>query len=277
MGIVDNFAASKDITLTSIETISEFLNQFAPTRLAEDWDNVGLILGDSERIARKVMTCLTITQDSVAEAIEKNVDLIVSHHPLPFRPTKRITTSQTPTRLIWELAQAGISVYSPHTGFDSAADGINQMLATRIGLKSIKPMKPIPEDEDGLGAGRIGKLASPTTFGEFAQHVKSEFKLKHLQVIGDLDAAISKAGVACGSGGSFLSHAAFVKCDCFVTGEATFHTCLEAEASSVNMILLGHYHSERFAVEILATKIAAEFAELEVWPSEQEHDPITFV
>ena len=128
--------------MTTIQKICEFLDQFAPTLLAEDWDNVGLILGDPSREASKIMTCLTVTPESANEAIEKEVDLIVSHHPLPFSATKRITTDQTPTRMIWELARAGVSIYSPHTAFDSAVEGINQMLCNRLEIQSTDPIIP---------------------------------------------------------------------------------------------------------------------------------------
>lgn len=263
--------------MTTIQTICEFLDQFAPTSLAEDWDNVGLILGDPSREASKVMTCLTVTPESANEAIEKNVDLIVSHHPLPFSATKRITTDQTPTRLIWELARAGVSIYSPHTGFDSAVEGINQSLCDRLGIQSTDPIIPNRTDPSLPGAGRIGKLAEKVSLREFAQKVQKSFSLPRLQVVGDLDAFIQRIGTACGSGGSFLSKAAGRGAECLVTGEATFHTVLEARARKVGLILMGHYFSERFAIEALADRLAAEFTGSSVWASEQECDPIQSV
>ena len=77
--------------MVTVQQFCQFLEAFAPRRLAEDWDNVGLLIGDRNREASNVMTCLTITPESVAEAIAKDTDLIVAHHPLPFRPLKRIT------------------------------------------------------------------------------------------------------------------------------------------------------------------------------------------
>ena len=260
--------------MTSIQTICDFLDQFAPTALAEEWDNVGLILGDPSREAAKIMTCLTVTPESAGEAIEKNVDLIVSHHPLPFSATKRITTDRTPTRLIWELAQAGVSIYSPHTGFDSAVSGINQMLCDRIGIGSTAPVIPNRKDPEMPGAGRIGKLVSPISLRAFAEKIKADFALPRLQVVGDLDANIQRVATACGSGGSFLSKAVARGAECLVTGEATFHTVLEARASNAGLILMGHYFSERFAIEVLAEKMAAEFSGAEVWASQNEGDPI---
>jgi len=260
--------------MTTIQTICEFLDQFAPTALAEDWDNVGLILGDPSREASKIMTCLTVTPESANEAIEKEVDLIVSHHPLPFSATKRITTDRTPTRMIWELARAGVSIYSPHTAFDSAVEGINQMLCDRLGIQSADPIIPNRANPEMPGAGRIGKLSGEISLGEFAQQVKDTFSLPRLQVVGDLESSIQRIGTACGSGGSFLSKAAGRGAECLVTGEATFHTVLEARARKVGLILMGHYFSERFAIEALADRMAVAFSGAKVWASEQECDPI---
>ncbi|QEG24062.1 Nif3-like dinuclear metal center hexameric protein [Mariniblastus fucicola] len=260
--------------MNTIASICDFLDQFAPTSLAEDWDNVGLILGDPNREAARVMTCLTVTPESATEAIEKKADLIVSHHPLPFSPTKRITTDQTATRLIWELAGAGVSIHSPHTGFDSANEGINQMLCDRLSIAATRPIVPNRNDPEMPGAGRIGKLPASTSLREFALTVKELFALPRIQVVGDLDASIQRVASACGSGGSFLSGAASRGAECLVTGEATFHSVLEARARKVGLILMGHYFSERFAIEVLSDKLSEAFPEATVWASEQECDPI---
>ena len=260
--------------MTTIQTICGYLDELAPRSLAEDWDNVGLILGDRDRDASRVMTCLTVTPESATEAIEKKADLIVSHHPLPFVASKRITTDKTPMKLVWQLAQAGVSIYSPHTGFDSASDGINAMLCERLGIESIEPLIPNANDPDLPGAGRVGKLTATVSLADFSKNVKQKFGLPRLQVVGELDAKIQKVATACGSGGSFLSKAAARGADCLVTGEATFHTILEARARNVGLILMGHYFSERFAIEVLAERLANKFPEFEIWASEKECDPI---
>ena len=263
--------------MTQIQTFCDYLDEFAPRSLAEDWDNVGLILGDPQRKASRIMTCLTVTPESADEAVEKKVDLIVSHHPLPFSSTKRITTDQTPTRLIWQLAQAGVSIYSPHTGFDSAVGGINQMLCDKLKIGSTKPIIPNRKDPEMPGAGRLGSLASAQTLGEFAAKVKELFSLPRLQVVGDLDVKIQHVATACGSGGSFLSKAASRGAECLVTGEATFHTVLEARARNIGLVLMGHFFSERFAIEALAERLAEQFPDSDVWASEMECDPIKSV
>jgi len=265
----------RETAMTLIKTISDFLDGYAPPRLAEDWDNVGLLVGDASQEVDRLMTCLTVTPESVAEAIKSGVGLIVSHHPLPFRPLKRLTTEQTASKLLWDLIRAGVAIYSPHTGFDSAAGGINQSLATRIGLRNIHPLIPMIDDTDGLGSGRIGDCQR-LTLGDWIESLKQNFSLSRVQFVGDRGATVSKVAIACGSGGSFLEAAIEAGCDAFLTGETNFHTCLEARARNVSLALLGHYASERFAVEMLANVLAEQFPEIEVWASGQESDPLSW-
>ncbi len=256
-----------------------FLDAFAPPVLSEEWDNVGLLVGDPKQQVKRVMTCLTITPITCAEAVSKKADLIVTHHPLPFQPFRRLTTESTPGRLLLTLIQAGIAVYSPHTAFDSAAAGINQQLAEGIGLTEIRPLVPAPADSalNNLGSGRCGKFASPLRLAEIASRLKTFLKIASLHAVGPNDALISTAAVACGSGGSFLEHAIRQDVDLLITGEASFHTCLEAEARDVHLLLAGHFASERFAVEKLAEVLTSEFPKLTVWASVQEMDPLRWM
>ena len=256
----------------TVADIAEFLNAFAPPALAESWDNVGLLVGRSEQSVHRVMTCLTITPESAAEAIEKRADLIVTHHPLPFRPLKRLTGETSEGRLLLDLIAARIAVFSPHTAFDSATEGINQRLATGLKLAEVAPL--VPADEPGQGAGRYGLLAEPLELERLALRVKQLLEIKNVQAVGLLDRPVHRVAVACGSAGEFLAPAHAAGCDCLVTGEVRFHTCLEAESLGMGLVLAGHFASERFAVEELADVLAGQFAALEVWVSQREKDPL---
>ncbi len=118
------------------------LETIAPLHLAESWDNVGLLVGDPASPISSVMTCLTITKDVVEEAIQQQVQLIVSHHPVLFKPVQRITTSDDGTQLVWQLIRHGVAVYSPHTAYDNAIGGINDQLAHTLGLTDVHPLVP---------------------------------------------------------------------------------------------------------------------------------------
>src|SRR5947209_11124530 len=118
--------------MQKLATVIRYLEQFAPPALAEDWDNVGLLLGDPAADVHRAMTCLTVTPECAAEAIEAQAQLIVTHHPVLFRPVKRLTTATAEGRMLLDLVRAGVAVYSPHTAFDNTRDGINDALARRL-------------------------------------------------------------------------------------------------------------------------------------------------
>ncbi len=263
--------------MPTIHDIGEFLERFAPSRLAEDWDNVGLLVGDARQHVARIMTCLTVTPDSVAEAVREQADLIVTHHPLPFHPLRRITGDQVTGRMLLDLIRAEIAVFSPHTAFDSAARGINQRLAEGLELRDIRPLQPLPDDPDALGSGRWGQWPTPRPLSQVARMVQVSLGVGGLHCVGPVGRPVQRVAVACGSAGQFLAAARDAGCDVLVTGETNFHTCLEAEATGVALLLPGHYASERFAVENLAQVLAGEYPDLTIWASRDEHDPLRWV
>jgi dinuclear metal center YbgI/SA1388 family protein len=163
--------------MPTVATVVDFLDRFAPHGFAADWDNVGLLLGEWSAAVERIMTCLTVTPQSAAEAIAERVNLIVTHHPILFHGVKRLTDATAEGRTILGLARAGVAVYSPHTAFDNTSGGINDLLARRLALTEVVPLRRIAEpgqmkvvvfvpekDLNGVadalfaaGAGRIGE------------------------------------------------------------------------------------------------------------------------
>ena len=184
--------------MPTIAAIAAFLEQLAPARLAEDWDNVGLLVGDRGRNVAKLMTCLTVTPASAAEAVEAGAELIVAHHPIPFAATKRLTADTTVGRLLLDLIAARIAVFSAHTAFDSAGEGINQRLAAGLQLRGIAPLLPHPE---GQGAGRWGWLADPLSLGQLASRLKQFLAIERLQLVGDPEQTVRTVAVGLRRGG----------------------------------------------------------------------------
>ncbi len=279
--------------MPQLDEIVAFLKEFAPLALAEEWDNVGLLVGDRQQNVDRVLTCLTLSPDVAAEAVSRHVGLVVSHHPILFRPVQRLTDDTTEGKVLLNLIGARIAVYSPHTAFDSAADGINQQLANALGLTDIGVLRvnSPPECADGedngsgsasaqspaatpLGSGRFGRLPQPELLVEFNERVKRSLGISHLQYVGDDRTTIRRVAVACGSAAEFLPDARRQDCDVLLTGEARFHACLEAKSSGIAMVLAGHYATERPAVEQLANRIAARFPGLDCFASQSERDPV---
>ena len=130
--------------MPTVADITRHLDRFAPPALAAEWDNVGLIVGDASANVERVLTCLTVTPPVVAEAVETRVQLIVTHHPMLFRASKRLTTATTEGSMLLELIRAAVAVYSPHTAFDNTTGGINDILARRMGLSDVTPLRRQP-------------------------------------------------------------------------------------------------------------------------------------
>jgi dinuclear metal center YbgI/SA1388 family protein len=165
--------------MPTVADIAKVLEEWLPIPLAAEWDNVGLLLGERQAQVLKIMTCLTVTPESVAEAIDAGANLIVSHHPIMFRAVKRLTDETPEGRMVLALARAGVSVYSPHTAFDNAPDGINDLLARKLRLQQVMPLRStsaarqfkvavfVPDSDlekvaDAMfaaGAGRIGEYS----------------------------------------------------------------------------------------------------------------------
>ncbi|TWT57420.1 putative GTP cyclohydrolase 1 type 2 [Thalassoglobus neptunius] len=261
----------------SLKTLTNSLEAFAPLDLGEEWDNIGLLVGDPESSIETVLTCLTLTPDVAEEAIRLKADLIVSHHPVLFRSVKKLTTETHEGRMLLELIANKVAIYSPHTAFDSAKSGINQQLAESFGLAEIQPlrkMQDIPSNSAAIGSGRWGLLIESMTAGQFLDRVRKALKVENLQYTGDLNQLVESVAVACGSAGEFLRDANQLGCDLFLTGEARFHSCFEARELGVFMVLAGHYATERPAVETLAETLSKKFPDLQCRPSEIETDPV---
>jgi len=261
-----------------LDAILQKLSEIAPLRLAESWDNVGLLIGDRRRSIDRVMTCLTITPEVVDEAVQRRVGLVVAHHPMPFKPLTRITSDSTTGKMVLDLIAGGVAVYSAHTAFDSAAGGINALWSELLGLKNVKPLDSISQSSDeSIGAGRYGVLAEPMTDDALSKRVAALVNAPRCRVVKSFarhTSMVTKVAIACGSGGGLLAAAKRRDCDAMVTGEATFHTCLEAQACGVSLLLVGHFHSERFAMVRLAATLGQQLADLDVFASQLDVDPL---
>jgi dinuclear metal center YbgI/SA1388 family protein len=259
--------------MSTVQEICSWLDRYAPPDLAEDWDNTGLLLGRENAEAVRLMTCLTLTPDVVQEAVDRSVQLVVTHHPLMFRGTKQITDATVEGRSVLKLIEAGVAVYSPHTRFDSAADGINQQLAVDFGLDQIQPLRS-HELHAKVGQGRWGMLPEGVPLTDFLHRVQGVCRTQYLEYCGDVAAVVRKVAVACGAAGEFLADAQRHSCDVFVTGEGRFHAALEARETGVALVFVGHYASERPAVERLADLLSERFPAVGAFASQVECDPL---
>ncbi len=252
------------------------LEQIAPLRLAAEWDCVGLLVAPRGREVRRVLTCLTLTPEVADEAVRERIELVVTHHPLPFRPVGRITPDSGTGRVLLALIGAGCGIWSSHTAWDSAAGGINQQLAELLALEGITPITPDREDSR-IGFGRMGQVARAVTVGAVAQSLAHHLRATQVQLTGNRSREAGRVGIVCGSGGDLVGEVAAAGCQTLVTGEIKLHQALEALASGVAVIAVGHHASEHFALAALGQRLAQAVPGLEVIAATTDRDPIDWL
>ncbi|MDR2116581.1 MAG: Nif3-like dinuclear metal center hexameric protein [Planctomycetaceae bacterium] len=252
--------------MIDLKSVVSYFDTEYPASLAEDWDNVGLLVGNLSATVKTIMTCLTVTPEVCEESVAKNVHLIVSHHPFPFQEIKKITSQTVEGSMLLQLISHGIAVYSPHTAHDSAKDGVNQQLAAILELIDVTPL-------NANGSGRIGnRKQNGTLLSDLLRIIES--RLGTCSYVGELNKSVNRIAVGCGATDDFVDEAAKQNADLLLLGEARFHTCLLAQSLHLALILTGHFASEHFAVKTLAQKITAQFPEILCFPSTSEQDVI---
>jgi dinuclear metal center YbgI/SA1388 family protein len=122
-----------------VSDIVTAIEKIVPLKLAQDWDNVGLLIGDPQKAVKSILLTIDVTKEVLAEAIKQKTDLIISYHPVIWEPLRKITTDG-PTAVVYELIRRGIAVFSIHTALDSAIGGVNDGLAEIIGIRDAKPI-----------------------------------------------------------------------------------------------------------------------------------------
>ena len=239
--------------LATVNDLVELLEELMPSNLAEDWDNVGLMLGRKGKTVKKILLALDLSKEVVEQAVAQKIDLIITHHPAIFKKLKRVVDNDWQQDLLLTLAENGIAVYSAHTNLDCVSTGVNDVLAKLLKLEDTE----ILDDSNGLG--RIG-VVEETSLVEYAQVVKTALKADYL-VVGDAGKQVHKVAV-CGGAGSDLIDLALAKgADTLVTGDVKYHSAQQAVFSGLNIIDAGHQPTELPVLEKLADRLSLRLVE----------------
>ena len=217
------------------------LENYAPAYLAEDYDNVGLMAGDADANFKAALLTLDVDINVAEEAKRRGANLIISHHPLIFEPLNKITSETAQGRCLLYLIKNGIAVYSAHTNLDSAAGGLNDLLAAILGLRDVSPMTG---NDAEMGLGRVGNLPAPLTMDELSRDVMRKFSLPSVRYTGEGDDLVSRVALCTGGGASLLSDAVSSYADVYITGDIKYHAAREAAERGINLLELSHYDSE---------------------------------
>lgn len=233
--------------LITLNDIIKLMEKIAPPALAEDWDNVGLMLGRRDKEVRKILLALDMTKQSVDQAIAQKVDLIITHHPAVFKKLNSLTDAVWQQELLLSLAENSIAIYSAHTNFDIVNGGVNESLAKKLQLTNVSVL------DDNSGLGRIGEIEE-FNLDDFAAFVKQQLCAEYV-VVCNAGRTVQKVAICGGAGADFIHQALAKGADTLVTGDVKYHSAQEAVFSGLNVIDAGHQSTELPAMQDLKDRL----------------------
>ncbi|MGN0239176.1 MAG: Nif3-like dinuclear metal center hexameric protein [Paludibacteraceae bacterium] len=239
-----------------LKDIIHIIESAAPLSNQESWDNSGLQIGDKEASVSSVLLCTDVTDAIVDEAIAKQVDLIISHHPLLFHGLKTIQGLTMQERAVIRCIRAGISIYSSHTAMDCYLHGVSGRLAEHLGIAHYRILHPTLNDQTGYGV--IGELPTPLPFSELLQRTKTALgaaAIRYIPPQGGEATLVSRIALCGGAGAEFIDDAIHQQADVYLSADWKHHQFIE-NAGRIGIMDVGHFESEQFTKEAVAFLLA---------------------
>ncbi len=262
-----------------VKDVVRTLERFAPLPLQESYDNAGLQIGlTEEQDVSGVLLCLDVTEDILHEATETGCNMVISHHPLFFRPIRKIADDSMVGRCTQIAIRNNIAIYSAHTNLDNAKGGVNYEIARKLDLEDVKFLKPMDGNDGGSGA--IGNLPETMQCQELLDLLANTFKVKaimHNNYSCDWHPANGIKRVAvCGGAGEFLLEEAIKQgAQAFITGEMGYHRYFSHEKDLL-IAVLGHYQSEQFTMDLLERILLSNNPTLRILKTKGSTNPILY-
>lgn len=261
-------------SLLTVAALVAVLDELAAFALAESWDNVGLMAGDPTRQVEGVMVALDPTEEVLDEAVANGCNVIVTHHPLIFKPLSVVRLDQPLGRLLGRSLAAGVAMVACHTNLDLVGGGVNDVLAERFGLGETSPLS----GADGeAGFGRIGSLSEPLAGREMLARMAQILELEALTYAGVLPETVERLAVCGGSGSELAEAAQRLGAQMYLTAEVKHSTARWAEAAGFCVVDGGHFATENLVVPEFAALVqrtlAARKHEVEVRVAKRQQNP----
>ena len=231
--------------MATIRDIYNYIDSFAPFNTQAEWDNSGLLVGNENSVVNKIIFALDVTSDVIEQAKTVGADLIVTHHPVIFKPVSNVLNDS----LIYKIIENNMSIICAHTNYDKAIDGVNDILCFTVNADRFEKI-----DDTFLNIATFNNTYSTD---EFAKHLKA--KLNGAVRYNNLNKNINKVAVCSGSGSDYLSLAKELQCDALLTGDASHHSFLDANEMGIVLFACGHFETETIAIKPLLEKIENEF------------------
>ena len=239
------------------------LEELAPPKYAQLWDNVGLLVGSRKREVKKIYIALDADSKAIDAAAKAGCDMILTHHPLLFSPVKSIRDDDFIGKRLLKMIENKINYYAMHTNFDVSV--MAELAASYLGIKYLEPLEVTCTDEAvPKGIGCVGKLKEQMTLKELSAYVREVFHLPQVRFYGDTDAVIETAAMCPGSGKGMEMEALSKGAQVYITGDVDHHYGLDCVEKGIYIIDAGHHGLEHIFVDYMKEWLAANFGEIEV-------------
>lgn len=262
-----------------INAIKNYFEEIAPQFLAEEWDNVGLILGSMNIEINRVLVCLDVTRAAAEEAVRLKANMIISHHPIIFKGMKIIDENEPKGAVIYTLIKNNISVFCAHTNLDVADLGVNEELAKCIGLINLKNLRNYKTDKNTgktYAMGKFGELENSLSLPAFIAFVKNKLSAGNVRLVGSLDREVKTVAVFCGSFDEDYSGFLKSNADVLLTGDLKYHVASDMKEMGLCVIDAGHFNTEKVIIPSLVKRLNKTFPQTEFIASSMEADPFIF-
>ena len=201
--------------------IVEAIEKRVPKEWAEPWDNPGLLAGERGAEVEKIAVALDASPRTVARAAERGCGLLVTHHPIIFRPVKSVVDDCHAGRTLIAALKSGVALYAAHTNWDSSPEGVNFVLASELGLKNIEPL--VPSQSGAWGLGAVGDLPRGVHFGSLGELLRERWNLSALSLHGNLKTCVRRVALGGGACMDFWPDALALGVQCFITADVSYH------------------------------------------------------
>ena len=235
--------------MARVRDVLDVLHRAYPESLAEDWDTgIGLTCGDPDDPVTAVLLAVDVDAATVDEAISGGAEMLITHHPLLFRPVQSVAADRAKGVLLHRMIRAGVAHAAAHTNADRAPGGVNSALAAALGLTDQRPLRPDDADPAHTGSGRVGRLPGPLTLRRFAALAADRLpaSVTGVRAAGDPDRVISTVAVCGGAGDSELAAAAGSGADVYLTSDLRHHVVADFVADPANpaIVEVAHWAGE---------------------------------
>ena len=258
----------------TIKNVSDYLEEIAPLNQAEDFDNVGLLIGNETTKVKGILVTLDTLEETVDEAIKKNCNLIVSFHPIIFSGLKKINGNSYVEKVVMKAIQNNIAIYATHTALDNSKVGVSAKMCEVLGLSNYSIL--LPKDDGAIGMGMIGNLPKPMQEEDFLKFTKKTFKTNGIRYSNKTGKLVKKVAVLGGSGSFAITDAIHKKADVYISADFKYHDFFKAE-DKILLIDVGHYESEQFTKNLLVDYLTKKFTSFAIILSEKSTNPIYYL